>query len=353
MSEWIESEFKSTDLGDARLDARLRTILTRMWQSPLASISSACRGFAEVMAASRFFDNEAVTQNAILEPQRAAIGAQAGANREADIYEIFVESQRRCERGEPAARWLIRSQHDRCLEAFEQERRPRISQRIAQSPLLGTVTFGMPAREQNPKIKGVRTKTLRSGREVTMELRTMQVTLLAPFRSKVQGGKLPPVQITVIQALEIAPPAGEAAILWTLLTSLDVTTLEQARDVLKLYGGRWEIEVFHKVLKSGCRIEEIQLCKGERMKRAILLFMIVAWRVMYVMKLGRECPDLPCDVVFEEDEWQSVCVVLEGVHEAPGLSRFAWQEGYRAFPVSQSQRVSVRHYIGEPRGAPS
>lgn len=419
MSEWIESEFKSTDLGDARLDARLRTILTRMWQSPLASISSACRGFAEVMAASRFFDNEAVTQNAILEPHRAAIVerirahgrvllvqdttecdftakktlagcgplsnlARRGffahnevvvsdkrvplgvwdttiyaredqehgktnerkqepiqqkesyrwlegyrhacdlaalvpqcqiiscADREADIYEIFVESQRRHERGEPAAQWLIRSQHDRCLEAFEQEDRPRISQRIAQSPLLGTVTFGMPAREQNPKIKGVRTKTLRSGREVTMELRTMQVTLLAPFRSKVQGGKLPPVQITVIQALEIAPPAGEAAILWTLLTSLDVTTLEQARDVLKLYGGRWEIEVFHKVLKSGCRIEEIQLRKGERMKRAILLFMIVAWRVMYVMKLGRECPDLPCDVVFEEDEWQSVCVVLEG-----------------------------------------
>ena len=41
------------------------------------------------------------------------------------------------------------------------------------------------------------------------------------------------------------------------------------------------------------------------------------------------------------------------IHEAPSLSRFAWQEGYRAFPVSQSQRVSVRHYIGEPRGAPS
>ncbi len=167
-----------------------------------------------------------------------------------------MESQRRCERGEPAARWLIRSQHDRCLEAFEQERRPRISQRIAQSPLLGTVTFGMPAREQNPTIKSVRTKTLRSGREVTLE---------APFHSKVQGGKLPPVQINVIQALEIAPPADEAAILWTLLTSLDVTTLEQARDVLDLYGGRWEIEVFHKVLKSGCRIEVIQLRKGERM----------------------------------------------------------------------------------------
>ena len=73
LSEWIESEFKSTDLGDARLDARLRTILTRMWQSPLASISSACCRFAEVMAASRFFDNEAMTQNAILEPHRAAI----------------------------------------------------------------------------------------------------------------------------------------------------------------------------------------------------------------------------------------------------------------------------------------
>jgi len=419
MSEWIESEFQSVDLGDTRRETRLRSILTRMWQSPQASISSACRGFAEVMAAGRFFDNEAVTQEAILEPHRAAIvervkahervllvqdttecdftakktlegsgplsnlarrgffahselvisaervplgvwetsiyaredqehgktnerkqepiekkesyrwlegyrhacelAALAGqcqiiscADREADIYEIFVESQQRRERGEPAAEWLIRSQHDRCLEPFEDAGRATISQRIAQRPLLGTVTFGMPTKEQNHKVKGVRTKTTRSGREVTLELRTLQVTLQAPFRSKVQGGKLPPVQITVIEAREIAPPAGEAPILWTLLTSMDATTFEQARELLALYAGRWEIEVFHKVLKSGCRIEEIQLRKGERMKRAILLFMIVAWRVMYVMKLGRECPDLPCDVVFEEDEWQSVCVVLEG-----------------------------------------
>jgi len=419
MTEWIDSEFDGVDLGDARRGARLRTILTRMWQSPLASISSACRGFAEVMAASRFFDNKAVTQEAILEPHRAAIVervrshgrvllvqdttecdftakkmlagsgplsnlARRGffahtelvvsdkrvplgvwdttiyaredqehgktnerkhepiekkesyrwlegyrhacdlaalapqcqiiscADREADIYEIFVESQRRREQGEPAAQWLIRSQHDRCLEAFEQEEGQNISQRIAQSPVLGTVTFRMPAKEQNPKIKGIRTKTLRSGREVTLEVRTMPMTLQAPFRRKVQGGGLPPVEITVIVAREIAPPAGETPILWTLLTSLEVTTFEQASELLALYGGRWEIEVFHKVLKSGCRIEEIQLREGERMKRAILLYMIVAWRVMYVMKLGRECPDLPCDVVFEEDEWQSVCVVLEG-----------------------------------------
>ena len=429
MSEWIESEFGSTDLGDARRGARLRTILTRMWQSPLASISSACRGFAEVMAASRFFNNEAVTQEAILEPHRDATverlrahervllvqdttecdftakKALAGsgplsnlnrrgffahnelvisdtrvplgvwdttiyaredqeygkankrkqkpieqkesyrwlegyrhacdlaalapdcqiiscADREADIYEIFVEFEQRRDRGEPAAQWLIRSKHDRCLKPFEEESKQTINQRIAQSPVLGTVTFRVPTREQNPKVKGVRKKTLRSGREVTLELRAMQVTLKAPFRSKRQGGKLPPVQITVLEARELAPPEGETPILWTLLTSLEVTTFEQACEVLELYSARWEIEVFHKVLKSGCRIEDIQLRTGERMKRAILLFMIVAWRVMYVMKLGRECPDLPCDVVFDEDEWQSVCVVLDGreaIARKPGL----------------------------------
>lgn len=416
---WIESEFENVDLGDARRDARLLSILTRMWQSPLSSISSACRGFAEVMAASRFFDNGAVTQDAILEPHRAAIVQRvkahgrvllvqdttecdftakkklagpgplsdvsrrgffahnelvvsAGrvplgvwdttiyarddenhgksnerkskpleekesyrwlegyrhacdlaalvpqceviscADREADIYEIFAVAAQRRGRGEPAAEWLIRCQHDRCLEVFEQEDSQKISERAGQAPVLGTVKFPVPAKEQNLKFKGSRKKTLRSGREVEMEVRAARVSLRAPFRSKAHGGRLPAVEITVIVAREIAPPAGEAPVFWTLLTSLDAATFEQAREVLALYTGRWEIEVFHKVLKSGCRIEEIQLREGGRMKRAILLYMIVAWRLMYVMKLGRKCPDLPCDVVFEEDEWQSVCVVLEG-----------------------------------------
>ena len=88
-------------------------------------------------------------------------------------------------------------------------------------------------------------------------------------------------------AVEIEPPAGQEPINWILLTSLECRTAEQALQVLELYLCRWQIEVFHRVLKSGCRVEELQLRDAEPIQLAILLYMIVAWRVLYVMHLGR------------------------------------------------------------------
>ena len=72
MQEWIEQEFSSCDLGDRRLDDRLKTIISRISQDPSRSLSSACRGFAEVVACRRFFDNEVVSQSQLLAPHREA-----------------------------------------------------------------------------------------------------------------------------------------------------------------------------------------------------------------------------------------------------------------------------------------
>ena len=118
--------------------------------------------------------------------------------------------------------------------------------------------------------------------------------------------------IRIVQAQEIDPPPGEEPINWILLTDLECRDFYQARQVLELYLCRWEIEVFHRVLKTGCRVEELQLRTGVSIKLAILLYMIVAWRVLYVIHLGRECPELPCSVVFEEAEWHSSWVILKG-----------------------------------------
>lgn len=120
-------------------------------------------------------------------------------------------------------------------------------------------------------------------------------------------------------------PKDDDPIDWVLLTTLKVKDYQGAMEIIDLYAARWEIEVFHRVLKTGCRVEEIQLKKDERAKVAIALYMIVAWRIMYVMKLGRECPTLPCDVVFEEDEWQSIWVVEygeEALSKKPTLGEF-------------------------------
>ena len=68
---------------------------------------------------------------------------------------------------------------------------------------------------------------------------------------------------------------------------------------------------FFRILKSGCRIEKLQLEKLERLEPALAFYMIIAWRVLFLTMLGRECPEMPCDIVFDKAEWQAVYIVTE------------------------------------------
>ena len=72
MKEWIDEEFGSLELGDKRLSARMKLILERLTQSPSCSIKSAFKGWKEVNAAYRFFNNQRVTVEVILKPHRAS-----------------------------------------------------------------------------------------------------------------------------------------------------------------------------------------------------------------------------------------------------------------------------------------
>jgi hypothetical protein len=116
----------------------------------------------------------------------------------------------------------------------------------------------------------------------------------------------------VVEAREIHPPAGEEPLVWVLLTTLPAESFESACALLEEYLCRWEIELFHKVLKSGCRLEEMQQRFDFTLLPAIVLCMLVACRLLHVLRLGRECPELPCDLVFDESEWKSVVVALKG-----------------------------------------
>ena len=98
---------------------------------------------------------------------------------------------------------------------------------------------------------------------------------------------------------------------WLLLTNLPVTTAEQALEVLNYYLCRWEIELFFRILKGGCEVEKLQLERIERLEPALALYMIIAWRVLYLMRMGRQCPELACDVVFDDEEWQAVYLISE------------------------------------------
>jgi hypothetical protein len=209
------------------------------------------------------------------------------ADREADIYDLFVEAP--CP--ETAADWLVRGRHDRVLK----DGRP-LSEHLAEAPVLTETTFERPA------------TGAAKARTVHQQIKALQVTLPPPYRP---DRRLPEVQVTAILATEPHPPAGEEPVQWLLLTNLAVETPEQALEKLQWYLCRWQIEVFFRILKSGCRIEKLQLEKLERLEPALAFYMIIAWRILFVTMLGRECPEMPCDVVFDTAEWQAVYIVTE------------------------------------------
>ena len=243
------------------------------------------------------------------------------ADREGDIYEVFAEWQKLRLDGLPAAEWLIRCNQDRALLAGDQDNRiqqvlgpaAKLIEEVRGTPAIGGVWFEIKTKGQFKSVKGSNHWTVRQGRRVRQEIRCSRVRLRPPYRP---GHKLAPVDIWVVMATELDPPPGQDPINWTLLTSMPIEDLAAAVELIELYLARWEIEVFHRVLKSGCKVENLQFKQDNRIKAVLALYVIVAWRILYLTKLGRECPDLPCDVVFAEEEWKSICQISRGTTQA-------------------------------------
>ena len=135
----------------------------------------------------------------------------------------------------------------------------------------------------------------------------VQTVRMARFELPPRGGK--PLQVTAILAREEHPPEGETPVEWRLLTNEVLTSLEQCCERIDWYRRRWIMEIFFRILKSGCRVEALQLETRERLERALAIYLIVAWRILALVTLGRECPELSCEVVFAPEEWQAAWIV--------------------------------------------
>ncbi len=213
------------------------------------------------------------------------------SDREGDIYELLEEPL--SYEASTRAAFIIRAAQDRCVQSSEAS--GRLWDRLDKFPVLGYSEFILPGQGS------------RKSRSVVQSLRALEVTLCPPERKG--QNTLKPVKIYALLAREENPPSGEDAIEWLLLTNLEISTLEQAQTVLNWYVCRWEIEIYFRVLKSGCEIEELQLQTPDRRAACLALYLIIAWRVLFLTRVGRACPDLPCDIVFDTQEWQAVYIV--------------------------------------------
>ena len=203
-------------------------------------------------------------------------------DREADFYELFEHALR----DPKGPGLLVRAKNNRQLED-EQE---RLFETAMALPVAGHVSVPLPRQKDRP------------ARLARLAIRYATVTLRPP-KSKAQ---LPALTVQIVLAQEVDAPQGAEPIDWRLLTTVAVGSMEQACQVVAWYTERWGIEVFHRVLKSGCKVEARQLGHGERLQTCLAIDMVVAWRIHYMTLLGREVPDMPCDVVFGEAEWKAL-----------------------------------------------
>jgi len=157
---------------------------------------------------------------------------------------------------------------------------------------VGTTTVHVPRQEDRP------------ARVATLTVATAPVPLQPPRRRAKE--RLPAVDVWAVWAVEEGPADGGEPIVWLLLTTVSVTTWQEALERLAWYACRWGIEVWHKVLKSGCQIEARQLGTAARLERCLALYAVIAWRMVHATMLARVLPDAPCTAVLADDEWQAL-----------------------------------------------
>jgi hypothetical protein len=213
-------------------------------------------------------------------------------DRDADMIEYFEIAIKKEGNEGNHANFIIRSQYDRILDEVDSENckiTKKLWRTLNNSPTLGEVEFDLPPTDK------------RKGRKVRQEIKAVSVTLK---RMNVK------VKVNAVMAIETSPPEGETPLIWIFITDLPISTFSEALLITKYYLCRWQIEIFFKVLKSGCKIEERQLQETYRMENLITTFMILAWRIMYTMMLGRVCSDMDVEDIFEASEWKSVYKIV-------------------------------------------
>lgn len=419
---WIENELETANLEDQRLNARFSEVLSSLSDRPNVSIPAACGGYAETMAAYRFFDNPKVTFEKIQKSHRDAtekriaehevvlcvqdtteldltrpdqqiqgaglIGSgtkKRGAylhlleafvpdatplgsvwakiliraeeeraeederqkqkrltstpleqkesfrwlegyratieiakrnpntkcvcvgDSESDMFEVFAEPR------SENSHFLIRACQDRSVLEGDNEFH-RLRDTVVATDVLDRRRAHVRARQPCVSCTENARQAVRKSREAELEVRCAAVTIRVPSHLR---HRYEPVAVNVVMVSEPSPPQGESPIEWILLSTLPISTLEEVTAIIEYYETRWMIEVFFKTLKSGCKVESLQFEQMDRLLPCLGVYLIVAWRVLMICRLGRRHPDWSCEILFDESEWKSTYRIMHPGKKLP------------------------------------
>jgi hypothetical protein len=216
------------------------------------------------------------------------------ADREADIFDILA---RAAELGQEV---LIRSCYDRATSDGY------AWQEAEGAPVAGTMAVEIARTGGRP------------ARRAILELHYAKVKVKEPD-PRAHHRPRPGLALTMLIARERRAPRGVEPVCWRLRTSLPVDSAKAARRCLERYALPWRIERFFYTLKSGCRIEGLQLKTRSRLSRALTVFSVVAWRLLALTCAAREAPDVSSRGFLSADEWRLAhCVVKRTRNPPPG-----------------------------------
>ncbi|WP_245850669.1 IS4 family transposase [Paenibacillus herberti] len=204
-------------------------------------------------------------------------------DREADFFEFLSTLQA------DNQSYVIRSMQNRITEA-----EGRMWDDVCKQPVAGEIVVSIPRDTR----RGVPT------RETTLAIRFLTDTVQVPAHLKQKRAGYSPLTCTIIHAVETTPLEGQAPIEWFLFTNLPITTMDEASEKVAWYVQRWKIERFHYILKSGCEIEKMQARDGDRLKKLILFYSIIAAQLLHLTYLARQQPDAPCTQIMNDEEWK-------------------------------------------------
>lgn len=197
-------------------------------------------------------------------------------DREADIYEFFVEANRL------EQKVLVRAQHNRRLE-----NEIKLWETFNNIQVAYAETFSIPS---------IKSDT------ATVEVKFANVTLLLSRKKNVNNSPKKIKNIYAVYLTEVDPPAYREPISWMLLTNCVVNSKRKAQKIIKWYKERWKIEVLHKIMKSGCSIELTRLETNQRRFPFIALKTIIAYRLLLITHYNKISPEAPAQSVLTQTE---------------------------------------------------
>ncbi len=226
--------------------------------------------------------------NSLRQTKEAIFGSQIQViticDREGDFYELFEQGHHL------QASLLIRAATDRNINktgSYCKKQYEKLWDTIQALPCSGIIDVEIPARDQKP------------GRIAHLETRFGSIIMNPPCQHiRHRTEKLPHIVLYAVNVIEKSPPVGEEALEWMLLTDLQVISFEEAKEKVAWYCLRWRIEVFHKTLKSGLKVEQCRLQRADRLIRYLTVMSIIAWRIYWLTLIARTDPELPCTAFF-------------------------------------------------------